>query len=77
MAFLKYAIQDGKPIPHSDVEHTGGGKSQTRKEPVTLPRDNISHYLAAMAAGKLRNFMEPEQKKNQKFFFLIFFEIFV
>ena len=32
MAFLNYVSQDGKPIPHSDVECTGGGKSQTRKD---------------------------------------------
>ena len=36
--FLKFTIQDGKPIPHSEVQPTGGGKTQTRKELVTLPK---------------------------------------
>ena len=36
MQFLKFTIQDGKPVTLTEVQVTGGGRSQTRKEPITL-----------------------------------------
>ena len=70
MAFLKYAIQDGKPIPHSDVEHTGGGKSQTRKEPGDTSKGQYIPLFGGHGRRKVKEFYGTgTNKKKTDFFF--------